>query len=78
MPALEIIERALGLGPIRSFRGVLNGTTNFVLDRLAGGQDLKSAVSAAQEAGYAEANCVAFALAVRAATNLTHRRLLTI
>jgi len=57
MPALEVIERALGLGPIRSFRGVLNGTTNFVLDRLAGGQDLKSAVSAAQEAGYAEANC---------------------
>lgn len=57
MPGLEAIERALGLGPIRSFRGVLNGTTNFVLDRLAGGQDLTSAVSAAQAAGYAEANC---------------------
>ena len=57
MPALEAIAQARSLGSLRSFSGVLNGTTNFVLDRLAEGQDLKSAVAAAQQAGYAEANC---------------------
>ncbi len=57
LPALETIERARSHGPLRSFRGVLNGTTNFVLDRLAEGQDMKGAVGAAQQAGYAEADC---------------------
>jgi len=57
MPALEAVEQARASGPIQSFSGVLNGTTNFVLNCLAEGQDLKSAVQAAQDAGYAEANC---------------------
>jgi homoserine dehydrogenase len=57
MPALEAVEQVQASGPIQSFSGVLNGTTNFVLDCLAEGQDLKSAVQAAQDAGYAEANC---------------------
>ena len=57
MPALEAIEQARSRGPLRSFRGVLNGTTNFVLDCVAGGQDLKSAINSAQRAGYAEADC---------------------
>ena len=39
-----------------TFSGVLNGTTNYVLDQLAAGKDFASAVAAAQEAGYAEAN----------------------
>ncbi len=56
MPALEMIDGARGEGPIRSFSGVLNGTTNFVLDQLAAGKDFASAVAAAQKAGYAEAN----------------------
>jgi homoserine dehydrogenase len=56
LPALERIDRARSDGAIRSFSGVLNGTTNFVLDRLAEGKDLESAVAAAQKAGYAEAN----------------------
>jgi homoserine dehydrogenase len=56
LPALETIERARSHGATRSFSGVLNGTTNFVLDLLAEGKDLESAVSAAQKAGYAEAN----------------------
>jgi homoserine dehydrogenase len=37
-------------------RGVLNGTSNFVLDRLARGEALSSAVAAAQAAGFAEAD----------------------
>jgi homoserine dehydrogenase len=57
MPAFEAIARARSIGPLQSLRGVLNGTTNFVLDRLGKGEDLKSSVSAAQAAGYAEANC---------------------
>jgi homoserine dehydrogenase len=56
LPALERIDRARSDGPIRSFSGVLNGTTNFVLDQLAAGKDLASAVAAAQKAGYAEAD----------------------
>ena len=56
LPALERIDQARSDGPIRSFSGVLNGTTNFVLDQLAAGKDFASAVAAAQQAGYAEAN----------------------
>jgi len=56
LPALEAIERARNHGAIRSFSGVLNATSNFVLDSLAEGKDLQSAVAAAQKAGYAEAN----------------------
>jgi homoserine dehydrogenase len=56
LPALERIDRARSDGPIRSFSGVLNGTTNFVLDQLAAGKDFACAVAAAQKAGYAEAD----------------------
>ena len=56
LPALEAIGRARAYGAIRSFSGILNGTTNYVLDRLAEGMDFQSAVEAAQQAGYAEAN----------------------
>lgn len=37
-------------------RGVLNGTSNFVLDRLSKGESFQSAVEAAQAAGFAEAD----------------------
>lgn len=56
LPALETIERARKLGAIRSFSGILNGTTNYVLDRLAEGSNFESALRAAQHAGYAEPN----------------------
>lgn len=56
LPALEAVARARTSGPIRRFSGVLNGTTNYVLERLAVGEDFRSAISAAQQAGYAEAN----------------------
>src|SRR3989442_11421857 len=55
-PALEAIERARESCPIKSFSGILNGTTNYVLDRLAEGNDFESALDAAQQTGYAEAN----------------------
>jgi homoserine dehydrogenase len=56
MPALETIRRVRASGCVRGFSGVLNGTTNFVLDRMAQGDAMCVAVRAAQEHGYAEAN----------------------
>lgn len=46
---------AAGVG-ITSFSGILNGTSNFVLDRLADGESLNDAVATAQRLGYAEAD----------------------
>jgi homoserine dehydrogenase len=58
LPALETIEQAKTRGPIKGLHGVLNGTTNFILDQLAKGQELENAICAAQAAGYAEADPV--------------------
>jgi homoserine dehydrogenase len=54
LPVLETISRARRYSPLHSILGVLNGTTNFILDELANGSDLSQAVVAAQENGYAE------------------------
>ncbi len=56
LPALETIERLRARGPVKSLAGVVNGTTNFILDLLAAGEDFDSAVRAAQAAGFAEAD----------------------
>ncbi len=57
VPVLETLESIRAKGrEITSIKGVLNGTSNFVLDRLAAGQSLDEAVTAAQEAGFAEAD----------------------
>jgi homoserine dehydrogenase len=55
MPALEAVKRARAAGPLRRIVGVLNGTTNFVIEQLASGQTFSAAVTTAQERGYAEA-----------------------
>jgi homoserine dehydrogenase len=56
LPALEIVRHARDAGRIRTFTGVLNGTTNFILDQLEAGADFDTSVRAAQEAGYTEAD----------------------
>jgi homoserine dehydrogenase len=56
LPALETIERAKAAGPIRAVSGVLNATSNFVLDEIAAGAKLTDASAAAQKNGYAEAD----------------------
>jgi homoserine dehydrogenase len=56
LPALETLKRAKAVGPLQSFSGVLNGTCNFILDRLTAGETMTAAVSAAQRAGLAEAH----------------------
>jgi homoserine dehydrogenase len=56
-PVLETVQRLKAAGAtLTRVRGVLNGTSNFVLDRLARGEALESAVKAAQAAGFAEAD----------------------
>jgi homoserine dehydrogenase len=55
-PMLEVLEHALQQGAITRLRGVLNGTCNFVLDRLSQGVAFHTAVSEARRRGFAEAN----------------------
>jgi homoserine dehydrogenase len=54
LPALEAVRRYAGR--IRAISGVLNGTCNSVLDRLAAGDSFETAVAAARTAGFAEAD----------------------
>jgi homoserine dehydrogenase len=56
MPALEAVAQLRRGSRIRSLRGVLNGTTNFVLDRVANGDNIEGAIDEARRAGYAEHN----------------------
>lgn len=55
-PILEALERLVRAGGVRRIEGVMNGTANFLLDRLAEGADFKEAVKRAQELGFAEAD----------------------
>jgi homoserine dehydrogenase len=56
LPALEAVRRAAAAGRVQSISGVLNGTCNDVLDRCAAGLSFDDALTAAREAGYAEAD----------------------
>lgn len=55
LPAIETVRRLAERG-IVEIAGVINGTTNFVLDRLAHGVAFGDAVSEAQVRGFAEAD----------------------
>ena len=54
LPALEAVRRCAGR--IRAISGVLNGTCNYVLDRLTAGNSFESAVAAARASGFSEAD----------------------
>jgi homoserine dehydrogenase len=55
VPMMELVQRLVSRGEaIEEIRGVVNGTCNFVLDRLAAKVPFNEAVSEAQAAGYAE------------------------
>jgi homoserine dehydrogenase len=59
VPVVEAVRRsrdaAGGVGVAR-IRGVLNGTTNFILGQLEKGREFDAAVKQAQQAGFAEAD----------------------
>ena len=56
VPMVEAVARAAAEGRIVAVEGVLNGTCNFVLDRMAAGSGRAAAVRLAQEKGFAEAD----------------------
>src|SRR5262249_23032925 len=53
-PMLETLREARRHGPILSIEAVLNGTTNFILDRTAQGASFAEALAEARRAGFAE------------------------
>ncbi len=56
IPVVRAIRDGLAGVGVHTVRGVLNGTTNFVLSRALRGDSVESAVAAAQALGYAEAD----------------------
>ncbi len=54
VPIIEAVRAAARRGRIASVRGVVNGTTNFVLGQLAQGVEFAEAIRKAQAAGFAE------------------------
>ena len=56
LPVLNVIRRDMVCGNIHAFRGIFNGTTNFMLEALQGGGDYATALRQAQEIGAAEAD----------------------
>jgi homoserine dehydrogenase len=55
-PILETIRRLRAGGAVISVEGVMNGTANFLLDKLSEGWAFDDAVAKAQELGFAEAD----------------------
>ncbi|HKR08062.1 MAG TPA: homoserine dehydrogenase [Gemmatimonadaceae bacterium] len=56
-PVISTLRDLLGASPPRSVRGILNGTSNFVITELERGAELDRALAAARERGLAEADC---------------------
>jgi homoserine dehydrogenase len=56
LPTLNIGIRDLGVAVIERFEGVVNGTTNYILSRMAQGQSYAEALKRAQDIGMAEAD----------------------
>jgi len=55
-PMLEQTRQLASAHPLVRLQGVINGTSNWILDRLHEGQSLEDAIAAAQAAGFAEAD----------------------
>jgi homoserine dehydrogenase len=56
LPIVALLRRAIAPGALAGFSAVLNGTSNFVLCRLAAGVPFDQALAAARGAGLAEAD----------------------
>ncbi|HEX7120108.1 MAG TPA: homoserine dehydrogenase [Longimicrobiales bacterium] len=56
VPVIRTLRDALAETEVRSIRGVLNGTTNFILSRLHDGARFDAALADAQRLGFAEAD----------------------
>lgn len=56
LPVVNIGRRDLGVSTITKFEGVVNGTTNYILDAIGRGESFEDALKHMQEAGHAEAD----------------------
>lgn len=56
VPVIRVLREALGTARPAAIRGILNGTSNFVLSRLEEGIDMADAIAEAQRRGLAEAD----------------------
>ena len=56
VPIIRSLRQGLASDRITSIRGILNGTTNFILSEMARGGTYDSALARAQELGFAEAD----------------------
>jgi homoserine dehydrogenase len=56
IPIVRALREPLSLTGIRSVRGILNGTTNYILSRLEDGWSFADALARAQALGFAEAD----------------------
>jgi homoserine dehydrogenase len=54
-PVLNLLRETLAGSEIREIKGILNGTTNYILTRMEEGLSYDDALKKAQELGYAEA-----------------------
>lgn len=54
-PVLNLLRETLAGCEVREIKGILNGTTNYILTRMEDGLSYKEALQKAQELGYAEA-----------------------
>ncbi len=54
-PLLNLIRETLAGSTISEMKGILNGTTNYILSQMEAGMDYGAALKQAQELGYAEA-----------------------
>lgn len=55
-PAINLAKSTLAGNVITGFKGILNGTTNYILTRMEEGMTYDDALKKAQELGYAEAD----------------------
>ncbi len=56
IPIIRTLREALASDRVTELTGILNGTTNYIVEAMAGGQSYESALAVAQELGYAEAD----------------------
>jgi homoserine dehydrogenase len=56
-PVISLLRDLLGTSTPRSVRGILNGTSNYVLTLIERGASLENAIERARSRGLAEANC---------------------
>jgi homoserine dehydrogenase len=56
IPVIKVLREALVVTNVHRILGIVNGTTNFMLTRMEGGDEYAEALAEAQRLGYAEAD----------------------